>query len=227
MNLPAPAEDRAKGQMQDLKREGRSFGAGPGDARAGAGCFGEPVAGKTVAGRSRTVLQTLLAGAAEKGERQTLWAVAGPSLLRINAPPIPRRSIRSRCRPNLARCEACKRPNSTVNPFCSSAPQRNYRSRSKSTESSDAIQRSIDPIRSGLQPHRRLRPANLGLPRRRGVGRVEHRSAGRAGETHSDSGRHSADPVERFRQRPSAKTVAAKSSADRRWLRNLQHRRCA
>ena len=81
----ARVEERTKGQMAQLRRAGEVLAQFEEMRRSApeisAGVLLERLSPQDRGG----VLQTLLAGAAEKSDRQTLWAVAGPSLLKIDA----------------------------------------------------------------------------------------------------------------------------------------------
>ncbi len=77
--------ERAQGQMAHLKLAGEVLAKFK-EMRASAPEVPAGVLLERLSPADRgSVLQTLLAGSAEKGERQTLWAVAGPNLLRIDA----------------------------------------------------------------------------------------------------------------------------------------------
>jgi len=81
----ARVEERTKGQMAHLKRAGEVLAQFEEMRRSApeisAGVLLERLSPQDRGG----VLQTLIAGAAEKPQQQTLWAVAGPSVLRIDA----------------------------------------------------------------------------------------------------------------------------------------------
>ena len=89
MNSRGARDDRAKGQMANLKRAGEVLAQFQEMRRSApelpAGLLLERLAPQDRGG----VLQNLLAGSADQSERQTLWAVAGPSLLRIDARAMP------------------------------------------------------------------------------------------------------------------------------------------
>ena len=81
----ARTEERTKGQVAHLKQAGEVLAQFQ-EMRRSAPEVPAGVLLERLAPQDRgSVLQTLLAGAAENSERQTLWAVAGPSLLRIDA----------------------------------------------------------------------------------------------------------------------------------------------
>src|SRR5439155_8365578 len=78
-------EERTKGQMAQLKQAGEVLAQFL-EMRRSAPEVPAGILLERLAPQDRgSVLQTLLAGAAEKSEQETLWAVAGPSLLRIDA----------------------------------------------------------------------------------------------------------------------------------------------
>ncbi len=77
--------ERAEGQMAHLKLAGKVLAKFK-EMRESAPEVPAGVLLERLSPADRgSVLLTLLAGSAEKGERQTLWAVAGPNLLRIDA----------------------------------------------------------------------------------------------------------------------------------------------
>jgi hypothetical protein len=81
----ARAEERAKGQMATLKRAGEVLAQFQEMRKATPEIPAGLLLERLAPADRGNVLQTLLAGSAEECERQTLWAVAGPSLLRIDA----------------------------------------------------------------------------------------------------------------------------------------------
>ncbi|HEX3356575.1 MAG TPA: hypothetical protein VHS31_06295 [Tepidisphaeraceae bacterium] len=81
----ARSEERAQGQMAHLKLAGEVLAKFK-EMRESAPDVPAGVLLERLSPADRgSVLQTLLAGSAEKCEQQTLWAVAGPNLLRIDA----------------------------------------------------------------------------------------------------------------------------------------------
>jgi hypothetical protein len=81
----ARAEERSKGQVADLKRAGEVLAQFQ-EMRRAAPDIPAGVLLERLAPQDRgNILQTLLAASAEDAEPQTLWAVAGSSLLCINA----------------------------------------------------------------------------------------------------------------------------------------------
>src|SRR4051812_12871905 len=81
----ARVEERTKGQMAHLKRASEVLAQFQEMRNAAPDIPAGVLLEKLAPAERGSVLQTLLAGAAEQAEQQTLWAVAGPSLLRIDA----------------------------------------------------------------------------------------------------------------------------------------------